>query len=93
MHGLLGPRGSQWERAAVSSSLFSIKPDKSAQPCAVSGALLVLERAFRAKVRLHVDMVQAARFADLATRAMRLRFSHVDGCVQCRRAESEVLAR
>jgi hypothetical protein len=59
------------------------------QPCAISGAFLILERAFRAKVRLHGDTVQAARFGDLAIRAMRLRFSHVDICEQCLLAELE----
>ncbi len=56
--------------------------------CAKSHSFLLLERAFRAKGRLHGDTVQAARFADLAIRAMRLRFRHVEACKQCLLAES-----
>jgi len=63
--------------------------------CAKHQSFLLLERAFRAKVRLHGETVQAARFADLAIRAMRLQFSHVDGCERCLLAElmAEDLAR
>jgi hypothetical protein len=63
--------------------------------CAKSQSYLLLERAFRMKARLHGDTVQAARFGDLAIRAMRLRFRHVDGCEQCLLAEleSEALTR
>jgi hypothetical protein len=59
------------------------------QPCAIADAYFLLERAFRAKVRIHGDTLQAARFADLAIRAMRLRFRHVEGCDQCLLAELE----
>jgi hypothetical protein len=58
--------------------------------CAKCQSFSPLERAFRVKVRLQGDTVQAARLADLAIRAMRLRFSHVDGCEQCLLAELEV---
>jgi hypothetical protein len=58
--------------------------------CAKCQSFSLLERAFRAKVRLHGDTVQAARFADLAICAIRLRFSHVDGCEQCLLAKLEV---
>jgi hypothetical protein len=74
----------------VSPLFGSIKPDKSPQPCAFSGALLILERAFRAKARLHGNTRQAASFADLAIRATRMRFNHVEGCDQCLLAELEV---
>jgi len=57
--------------------------------CAKYQAISFVELAFRAKVRLHGDTVQAARFADLAICAMRLRFRHVDGCEQCLLAELE----
>ena len=57
--------------------------------CAKCQSFLLLERSFRAKVRLYGDTVEAARFADLAIRAMRLRFSHVEGCDQCLLAELE----
>lgn len=57
--------------------------------CAKHQSFSLLERAFRTKVRLHGDTVQAACFADLAIRAMRLRFRHVDGCEQCLLAELE----
>ena len=60
------------------------------QPCAISGALLILERAFRAKARLSGNTPHAARFGDLAIRAMLSRFRHVDGCDQCLLAELEV---
>ena len=60
------------------------------QQCPKHQSFSLLERAFRAKVRLHGDTVQAARFADLAIRAMRLRFNHVEGCEQCLLAELEV---
>jgi hypothetical protein len=58
--------------------------------CAKHQSFLLLERAFRSKARLHGDTVLAARFADLAIRAMRLRFLHVEGCEQCLLAELEV---
>jgi hypothetical protein len=57
--------------------------------CAKHQSFSTMELAFRAKVRLHGETVQAARFADLAIRAMRLRFSHVEGCEQCLLAELE----
>jgi hypothetical protein len=60
--------------------------------CAKYQSFSLLERAFRSKVRLHGDSAQAARFADLAIRAMRLRFSHIDGCDQCLLAELEAEA-
>jgi hypothetical protein len=59
------------------------------KPCAIFVAGLILERAFRAKARLHGNTLQAAQFGDLAIRAMRLRFCHVDLCEQCLLAELE----
>lgn len=67
----------------------SIKPCKSAQTCALSRTLLILEGAARTKTRLHGNTTIAAQFGDLAIRAMRLRFSHVEGCEQCLLAELE----
>jgi hypothetical protein len=58
--------------------------------CGKNQYFSLLERAFRAKVRLHGNTRQAASFADLAISAMRLRFSHVEGCEQCQLAELEV---
>jgi hypothetical protein len=58
-------------------------------PCVKCQSFSLLERAFRAKVRFHGDTVQAARFADLAIRSMRLRFCHVEACDQCLAAELE----
>jgi hypothetical protein len=72
--------------------LDSIKPYKSAQLCAFSVAVLILERAARTKTRLHGNSSIAAQFGDLAIRAMRLRFSHVDGCEQWLLAELEAEA-
>jgi hypothetical protein len=52
-------------------------------------SFLLMERAFRAKVRLRGNTVQASRFANLATRATRPRVLCVDGCDQCPPAELE----
>jgi hypothetical protein len=71
------------------STLDSIKPYKSAPTCALSRTLLILEGAARTKTRLHGNTPIAAQFGDLAIRAMRLRFSHVEGCAECLLAELE----
>ncbi len=60
--------------------------------CPTNLAYRLLERSSRHQVRLRGDMVQAARFADLAIRAMRLRFNHVEGCERCLLAELEAEA-
>jgi hypothetical protein len=60
--------------------------------CPTSLGYRLLERSSRHQVRLRGDMVQAARFADLAIRAMRLRFNHVEGCERCLLAELEAEA-
>jgi hypothetical protein len=57
--------------------------------CAKYQSYLLLERAFRGKVRLYGDTIQAARLGDIANWAMRLRFSHIEGCGQCLLAELE----
>jgi hypothetical protein len=57
--------------------------------CAIVEAYSLLERALRAKARNHGNTLQAAQFGDLAIRAMRRRFRHVDGCSQCLRTELE----
>jgi hypothetical protein len=58
--------------------------------CAKCQSYLLLERAFRSKVRRDGNTRQAAKFGDPAIRAMRLRFGHVEGCDQCLLAELEV---
>jgi hypothetical protein len=73
------------------SPLDSIKPYKSGQTCPLSKALLILEGAARTKTRLHGSNTIAAQFGDLAIRAMRMRFSHVEACEQCLAAELEAV--
>jgi hypothetical protein len=69
--------------------LDSIKPYKSVRICALSRTLLILEGTARTKTRLHGNTRIAAQFGDLAIRAMRQRFRHIDGCEQCLLAELE----
>jgi hypothetical protein len=59
-----------------------------AHSCSLSIGLSILERGFRTGAQLHNNRV-AAHFGDLAIRAMRLRFRHVETCDQCLLAELE----